>query len=110
MGFSWYIQRLRAMSASEVIWRFRQKCLSARERRLFALKVPVFECEAFGPAPKADLSRLGLNFGNDEYSVGAEIELLGEYPYVEYRTRWHAAFQNPGDGPVLFAADFAFVE
>lgn len=110
MGFSWYIQRLRAMSASEVIWRFRQKCLSARERRLFALKVPVFECEAFGPAPKADLSRLGLNFGNDEYSVGAEIELLGEYPYVEYRTRWHAAFQTPGDWPVRFAADYAFGE
>lgn len=108
MGFSWYIKRLRAMSTSEVIWRLGQKHLSARERKSFTQRTPVFEVGAYGLAAKADFTRLGINFSNDSYSVGAEIELLGGYSYAEYRKRWHAAFQTPGDWPMRFASDYAF--
>lgn len=108
MGLSWYIKRLRAMSASEVIWRLGQKRLSMRERKIFAQKTSVFEVGAYGLAPKADLTRLGINFSNDSYSAGAEIELLGGYSYAEYRKRWHAAFQTSGDWPMCFASDYAF--
>ena len=108
MGLSWYIKRLRAMSASEVIWRLGQEHLSARERKSFTQRTPVFEVGAYGLAAKADLTRLGINFSNDSYSVGAEIELLGGYSYAEYRKRWHAAFQTPGDWPMRFAPDYAF--
>lgn len=96
------------MNASEVVWRFGQKRLSIRERKLFERKAPVFECETFGPAPKADLSRLGINFENDGYDVGGDIELLGGFPYAGYRKRWHAAFQTAGDWPLRFASDYSF--
>lgn len=108
MGLTWYIQRLRAMSAGEVAWRFGQKRLSAYERRAFSKMEPVYAVEAYGRAPKANLSRLGIDFTNDEFSVGADIELLGGYQYSEYRKRWHAAFQSLGDWPMRFAADYAF--
>ena len=108
MGLSWYIQRLRAMSAGEVAWRFGQKRLFAYERRAFSKMEPVYAVDAYGRAPKANLSRLGIDFTNDEFSVGADIELLGGYQYSEYRKRWHAAFQSLGDWPMRFAADYAF--
>ena len=108
MGLSWYILRLRAMSAGEVAWRFGQKRLSAHERRAFSKMEPVYAVDAYGRAPKANLSRLGIDFANDEFSVGADIELLGGYQYSEYRKRWHAAFQSLGDWPMRFAADYAF--
>lgn len=108
MGLSWYIQRLRAMSAGEVAWRFGQKRLSAYERRAFSKMEPVYAVGAYGRVPKANLSRLGIDFTNGEFSVGADIELLGGYRYSEYRKRWHAAFQSPGDWPMRFAADYAF--
>ena len=108
MGLSWYIQRLRAMSAGEVAWRFGQKRLSAYERRAFSKMEPVYAVDAYGRAPKANLSRLGIDFANDEFSVGADVELLGGYQYSEYRKRWHAAFQSLGDWPMRFAADYAF--
>ena len=96
------------MSAGEVAWRFGQKRLSAHERRAFSKMEPVYAVNAYGRAPKANLSRLGIDFANDEFSVGADIELLGGYQYSEYRKRWHAAFQSLGDWPMRFAADYAF--
>ena len=96
------------MSAGEVAWRFGQKRLSAYERRAFSKMEPVYAIDAYGRAPKANLSRLGIDFTNDEFSVGADIELLGGYQYSEYRKRWHAAFQSLGDWPMRFAADYAF--
>lgn len=108
MGLSWYIQRLRAMSAGEVAWRFGQKRLSVHERRAFSKMEPVYAVDVYGRVPKTNLSRLGIDFTNGEFSVGADIELLGGYRYSEYRKRWHAAFQSPGDWPMRFAADYAF--
>ena len=108
MGLSWYIQRLRAMSAGEVAWRFGQKRLSVHERRAFSKMEPVYAVDDYGRVPKANLLRLDIDFANGEFSVGADIELLGGYRYSEYRKSWHAAFQSPGDWPMRFAADYAF--
>lgn len=108
MGLSWCIQRLRAMSAGEVAWRFGQKRLSVHERRAFSKMEPVYAVDAYGRVPKANLLRLDIDFANGEFSVGADIELLGGYRYSEYRKSWHAAFQSPGDWPMRFAADYAF--
>lgn len=96
------------MSAGEVAWRFSQKRLSAHERRVFSKMEPVYAVDAYGHVPKANLSRLGIDFTNDEFSVEADMELLGGYRYSEYRKRWHAAFQSLGDWPMRFAADYAF--
>ena len=48
------------MSPGEIIWRFGQKRLSSHERKMFARKAPVFDVNAYGNAPQADLSRLGI--------------------------------------------------
>lgn len=96
------------MSPGEIIWRFGQKRLSSHERKMFARKTPVFDVNAYGNAPQADLSRLGICLDNANFSVGAEIELLGGYPYADYRKRWHAAFQTSGDWPFRPSSDYSF--
>lgn len=102
------MQRLKAMSLPEIVYRVSQKRLVSKERKAFATKRPVFDVDCYGKIPQADLACLGLYFLNNEYSVGNEIELLGEYCYRDYRKRWHAAFQGEGDWPVRYAADYNF--
>ena len=108
MSISWYLQRLKAMSLPEVAYRISQKRLASDERKAFAAKRPVFDINYYGKIPQADLTCLGLNFLNDEYSVGNEIELLSGYRYGDYRKRWHAAFQSESDWPMRYAADYNF--
>lgn len=108
MSLTWYIKRLRAMSMGEIGWRFEQKILSSRERKGFSTRVAVYELDAFGEAPSADLSRLGLNYTNSKYSSGNEIELLGGFSYKNFRKRWHAAFQSPVDWPFRYSTEYSF--
>lgn len=96
------------MNAGEVAWRLGQKRLSAHERRAFSKMEPVFAIDVYGCAPKANLSRLGIDYIYGEFGVGTDIKLLGGYRYSEYRKRWHAAFQSSGDWPMRFAADYSF--
>lgn len=108
MSLTWYIERLRAMSVGEIGWRLEQKILSSRERKAFSTQMAVYECDAFGEAPSADLSRLGLNYANSKYSFGNEIELLSGLSYKNYRKRWHAAFQSAVDWPFRFSTEYSF--
>lgn len=108
MSLTWYIKRLRAMSVGEICWRFEQKILSSRERKGFSTRVAVYELDAFGEAPSADLSRLGLNYANPIYTSGNEIELLGDFLYKNFRKRWHAAFQSPVDWPFRYSTEYSF--
>lgn len=108
MSLTWYIKRLRAMSVGEIGWRFEQKILSSRERKSFSTRAVVYELDAFGEAPSADFSRLGLNFANSNYSSGNEIELLGGFSYKNFRKRWHAAFQSPVDWPFRYSTEYSF--
>ncbi len=96
------------MSVGEVAWRFGQKRLSSHERKIFSDRVPVYEVKAFGYAPNADFSRLGINLANVEYSIGGDIDLLGDYSYEDYKKRWHAGFQTDVDWPFRFSADYSF--
>lgn len=108
MSLTWYIKRLRAMSVGEIGWRFEQKILSSRERKGFSTRVAVYELDAFGEAPSADFSRLGLNYANPNHSSGNEIELLGDFSYKNFRKRWHAAFQSPVDWPFRYSTEYSF--
>lgn len=96
------------MSVGEIGWRFEQKILSSRERKGFSTRVAVYELDAFGEAPSADFSRLGLNYANSNYSSGNEIELLGGFSYKNFRKRWHAAFQSPVDWPFRYSTEYSF--
>ena len=58
MGLSWYIRRLRAMSAGEVAYRVSQRCLQRRERAEFREPIPVYEVRAYGEPPEPVLSKL----------------------------------------------------
>lgn len=108
MSLTWYIKRLRAMSVEEIGWRFEQKFLSSRERKVFSARVAVYDLDAFGEAPSADFPLLGLNYANSKYSSGNEIELLGGFSYENYRKRWHAAFQSSVDWPFRFSTEYSF--
>lgn len=108
MGFSWYIKRLGAMSASEIVYRVAQKRLQHSERLEFCNPLPVYEVQSYGKPPVPVLRYLGLNFENDQFTLGRTIDLLGSYPYDEYRMRWHAAFQSEGNWPIRFAYDYSF--
>lgn len=108
MSLPWGVRRLRAMSVSEIVHRIEQKRLWEQERKDFSDKKPVFAVGKYNRVPSAMLARFGLNLENDEFAAGSEIELLGSYPYEEYRASWHAAFQNVGDWPMRFAADYSF--
>ena len=108
MNAFWYIRRLWAMSAPEVVYRVTQKTLQRKERKVFRAKAPVHEVSAYGCSPKADLSFLGLNLANESFSIGTKIELLGGFAYSEYHKRWHAVFQTEDNWPVRFAYDYAF--
>lgn len=96
------------MSVGEIGWRFEQKILSSRERKCFSTRVAVYELDAFGEAPSADLSCLGLNYANQKYSSGNEIELLSDFSYKNFRKRWHAAFHSPVDWPFRYSTEYSF--
>ena len=96
------------MNAAEVIWRFKQRRLVSHERKFFTQKTPVFEIDTYKRAPESNLLFLGINFDNDSYGIGSDIELLGDYSYSKYRKRWHAAFQSSNDWPIYYSTDYNF--
>lgn len=98
------------MSAVELAWRVDQKRLAVKERRDFARQIPVYDVRKYGLPQTVDLSRLGLNYLYETCLDNAEIELLGDFSYLEYRKRWHASFNGPEDWPVRFSADYNFGE
>ncbi len=112
----WYIRRLGAMSAGELLWRVQQKGLGLAEARRFRRKCAVTS-EIFhkkrlsheipglqGGSTEEELLRtelLFLNFHNTDYSVNDTIKLPPPYRYEDYRTRWHAGFQTDNDWPLV---------
>lgn len=108
---AWFYHRLRAMSIPEVGWRAEQRLLQEQEKKRFgAGKLPVTD-HVFNPALaglQCDPRRLHLNLSNPDYSLKTEIPLLGDYPYSEYKTRWHAGFQTENDWPLSFCYDLDY--
>jgi hypothetical protein len=124
--FAWYLNRLRAMSAREVLWRLRQKRLQRQELRRFqtfqSILDPLYpDVEAMVGDAKLDgrpFTDARLFFdkypavdGLDESQIARaastslmaaeEIELLGPFNYEDFATNWHAGFNTDRTWPLL---------
>lgn len=102
----WYINRLKAMSFREVMWRISQKRLQEKEKKIFkkqsiTVTATVFDkklkCLIFSP------DNIGLNFANAFYDLKQAIHLLGNYDYDDYKEKWHAGFQTHRDWDLDFS-------
>ncbi len=112
MSISWYLNRLRAMSAAEVRWRLSQKRWERTERQAFAEKNKQITDKVFYLG-KEDLTfhteKLPLDilcrvFGERQ----GNIRLLGGYSYEKYRKDWHAGFQTENSWPLEFSYDLSY--
>lgn len=112
MSISWYLNRLRAMSAAEVRWRLSQKRWERTERQAFAEKNKQITDKVFYLG-KEDLTfhteKLPLDilcrvFGERQ----GNIRLLGGYSYGKYRQDWHAGFQTANRWPLTFSYDLKY--
>ena len=112
MSISWYLNRLRAMSAAEVRWRLSQKRWERTERQAFAEKNKQITDKVFYLG-KEDLTfhteKLPLDilcrvFGERQ----GNLRLLGGYSYEKYRKDWHAGFQTENSWPLEFSYDLKY--
>ena len=107
----WKIQRLKAMSVPEVIWRISQKRIQNKEKKTFSrIRHAVTECVF-----NNDLSslvfhpeRLGLNLDNSNYDLNMDIRLLAGAEYSDYKTKWNAGFQTENSWPDIFSYDLEY--
>lgn len=102
----WLVQRLKAMSIPEVMWRVGQKVIQKKEERRFkAEKVPVtagiFNQGLSGL--RLDAGRMHLNRSNKDFSLNTAIPLLGNYAYEKYKKQWNAGFQTENEWPEEFS-------
>ncbi len=102
----WLVQRLKAMSIQEIIWRISQKRLQLEEKKRFQGQKMSVVSELFDPelnllVPHS--KKLFLNFENQKYSLNTDIPLLGEYAYKDYKDHWHAGFQTLNEWPQIFS-------
>ena len=102
----WLVQRLKAMSIPEVMWRVGQKVIQKKEERRFkAEKVPVtagiFNQGLSGL--RLDAGRMHLNHSNKDFSLNTAIPLLGNYAYEKYKKQWNAGFQTENEWPEEFS-------
>ena len=112
MNIGWYMNRLRAMSMSEIRWRLEQKRLERVEKRAFTKQNSQITDGVFY------LGTEGLVFHTEKLPLDAlcllfdkrqgEIQLLGGYSYKEYKTKWHAGFQTENDWPLTFSYDLQY--
>lgn len=116
----WYINRLRAMSLSEVKWRIGQKRLENAERKAFENRNRAVSERVFYQG-KEDLifhmeklclptdCGTGQN-GNvcDGRKKQTTIPLLGGFDYQQYKTDWHAGFQTEKKWPLEFSHDLQY--
>lgn len=109
---AWYLNRLKAMSPREVVWRLRQKRLQHRELARFRVKQPV--TSPLYPGVEEQVGRLvstldtlpgdgPLGYSplpDDGCAPGEAVRLLGGYRYEDYATDWHAGFNTPRRWPL----------
>lgn len=108
---AWYINRIKAMSIKEIIWRLQQKQLQKRERSIFLDKKISVTKEVFSNklSPlKLDEVRLGLNLQNSKFTLNKSIVLFGVYNYEDYKKNWHAGFQTKNKWPLEFSYDLEY--
>ena len=123
-NISWYVNRLRAMSVREVLWRVQQKKLEKAERQTFGKQhIPItgkvfyegkegltFHVEKLPMASckKQDGNACdGATDGRKEL-WSCSIPLLGGYDYAKYRKDWHGGFQTENKWPLTFSYDLSY--
>lgn len=116
-NISWYVNRLRAMSVREILWRMRQKKMERAERERFG-KQHISITEKVFYQGKEDLrfhvEKLAIASENVNMPEGQHmisnhsIFLLGGYDYEKYRKDWHAGFQTEGRWPLNFSYDLQY--
>ena len=106
MDVKWLINRFRAMSPPEVLWRVQQKITRQRERRtLYALHLPVTKLplsvspRTLRPYPETFSCR--ADSAAEQFQ---RLALFGRFDYSTYRTKWNAGFQTDAAWP---AEDFS---
>lgn len=88
---SWYVNRLRAMSVNEIVWRLQQKRVISHEKLMFGNACKRVDEKVWNNAlGKLKFNRLalGINFVNRDYTTNTEIHLLSG-PDLE---RWPNTF------------------
>jgi len=103
---SWYLNRLRAMSPREVLWRLSQKRLQRRELDEFKEKKSILAPLYPGVAPlvTASLPANGAAlppFETNSSDSQEAVRLLGGFDYDKYATDWHAGFNTPRRWPLV---------
>ena len=107
MRYRWLLNRLRAMSVSEVMWRIQQRLLQKQERRRYGATGQVSVCDRIfnrqcaGLSP--DATKLSINSNNTKFSTGGTIDLFGKFDYARYKDDWSAGFQTANRWPPVFS-------
>lgn len=103
----WIINRLKAMSFPEMLWRISQKLRQTEEKRRFTKKTPITS-RLYNLNLKVDAVRLHLNRENKYFSLHTVIPLLGGYDYKTYKKDWQAGFQTENQWPLSFSYDLNY--
>lgn len=110
---SWLINRLKAMSISEILWRVLQITIQAGEKIRFKPTKRPITGSIFNQRIKKlaiDAEKLQLNWYNQDFHLAKEIPLLGEYDYQIYKKKWNAGFQTNREWPVDFSYSLHYKE
>ncbi|MGN1318589.1 MAG: heparinase II/III family protein, partial [Lachnospirales bacterium] len=102
----WLVNRLKAMSIPEVMWRVSQKLLQRGEEKQFKSK-PVAVVDRLFNDKLDNLSfqpeLLFLNVENKDFSVDKNIKLLGDFDYDKYKNAWSYGFQTDNNWESVFS-------
>ncbi|MCM1037359.1 MAG: heparinase II/III family protein [Bacteroides sp.] len=102
----WYVRRLKAMSAGEVLWRISQTALAKAERLRYgrthrAVDTPLYRGVG---GMRFDAAPLGLvSDCPADTDTSSDIHIPGGYDYSVYVTDWHAGFQTPARWPLQWS-------
>lgn len=102
---SWYVNRLKAMSTSEIFWRLDQKRLEFAER-IYGRHYHQVDSDVFDSrlsSLRFDGQMLGLHFGKTGHTCHNTIRLLGGFDYQDYKTKWHSGFQTDNEWERVFS-------
>ena len=103
---SWLIQRLKAMSIPEVLWRLSQKRIQKQEEGQFGESRIAVTKEVFNKklsSLQAHPERMRLNYDNHNYELNTSIHLLAGADYQKYKMQWNAGFQTENTWPQAFS-------
>lgn len=112
----WYLNRLRAMSMEEVLWRFSQKRLEKTEKKTFGRQhIPVTRSVFYTGKEKLVFHGKRLPIDRKEAGpaclpekLSSGIPLPGGYDYEEYKKDWHVGFQTDHKWPLTFSYELQY--